>query len=102
MQTQQEQYSIRSKKELLNVMLQHPEEFNSGLCDWIHNLFMRDIIEIEEHTILLETIRNNRPILKRKYDYYWKSGDIKPRISWIKRQLFKIKIKEFFISIIKK
>ena len=80
----------RTIKELLQLMLKHQELFNSGLCYWVRDLFWDSKITEEERNILDMYIQKNRP--KNLYwliedPYYWKLGNIKPRIKWIKKHI---------------
>ena len=87
---------MRNIKELLQVMLDNKHNFHQGLCFWIIELrFASSVINTEEYKILSDYINNNRPhplsSLKafRSYGngYYWKKGDIKPRIKWIEKHI---------------
>jgi hypothetical protein len=85
----------RTVKELLRVMLKHQDLFDTGLCDWVYRLYSTHLITSKECNNLLRYIDNNEP-LKIKffplwYDrYYWKKGDIKPRIKWINKHRDKL------------
>ena len=89
---------MRSIKELLELMLQHKDLFDSGLCAWAASLYGKRIITKWEAEALFEYIRGNRPDYfswtnfvknhKRK-GYFFPSGKIKPRIYWIKRHIKK-------------
>lgn len=84
----------RSINELLKHMLEHQENFKSGLCRWIDNLYLRweDEIIFNERTKLEKYIEENRPkniYWLMKKDYYWKENDINPRIKWIKKHIKK-------------
>ena len=94
---------MRSIKELLEVMLDSKGLFGSGLCLWNIRLYTRDIISHDEHIVLKNYIHSNRPpfydnltifghTIRRddpKSYYYWKQGDIKPRIKWIQKHIAK-------------
>lgn len=94
---------MRSIKELLEVMLDNKDLFMSGLCMWSTSLYVRDIISYDEHIVLKNYIRSNRPpfydnftifchTIRRDnpaYHYYWKDGKIKPRIKWIQKHIAK-------------
>lgn len=80
----------RSINELLWLMLYHQEEFRSGLCEWVDEMYYH--ITFGESRKLEKYIKENRP--KNIYwlikdDYYWEFGDIKPRIKWIKKHIKK-------------
>lgn len=84
-------------------MLDNKDLFKSGLCQWTINLYLFDIITCDERIVLKNYIVSNRPpfysnftmfyhTIRRSdpaYHYYWKEGDIKPRIEWIKKHITK-------------
>jgi hypothetical protein len=88
----------RSIKELLQVMLDNQDLFDSGLCRW--NLLLRGSgnISIDEHIMLIDYIHDNRPSMwssvyafkNRNNAYYWEYGDIQPRITWIEKHIKKL------------
>jgi hypothetical protein len=88
---------MRTIKELLQLMLDNKHFFQAGLCNWAANLRYYDIINIEEHYIMHQYIRDNRPFLLSSIDafkhrnkaFYWEFGDIKPRIKWLKKHIAK-------------
>ena len=43
---------MRTIKELLQVMLDNPQHFDSGLCYWIGNCYLSGLINGKEHSIL--------------------------------------------------
>jgi hypothetical protein len=83
----------RTIKELLQLMLEHQELFRKGLCMWVGDLCWDKYITSKESDILDKYIQKNRP--KNFYwltgdEYYWKDGDIKPRIKWIKKHIARL------------
>lgn len=66
-----------------------------GLCKWVINMDMASLITIEEAILLNSYIHNNPPLIYKIYRrhgvYYWKPGDIQPRIAWIKKHIEKNK-----------
>jgi hypothetical protein len=83
---------MRTTKELLEIMLKNEGYFNCGLCDWVSRLFINNIISLDEKYKLKTYIRENKPFNWRtflKSAYYWKPGNIKPRIKWIKKHIKK-------------
>lgn len=89
---------MRSIKELLQLMLDNEHMFKTGLCMWAMDLDESNLITDDEYYLLGNYIRNNRPIIGwiRYYtlsvffrDYYWKYGNIKPRIKWLKKHIKK-------------
>ena len=88
---------MRSIKELLAVMLEHKSLFINGLCLWASDLNWRGIISHDEFRLLQQYIDNNRPskysslsaFNYRHSSFYWKCGDIIPRVKWINKHLQK-------------
>jgi hypothetical protein len=90
---------MRTIKQLLEVMLEHQELFESGLCAWSMYLYYTNIITVDERIILLEYIRKNKPSKYSSWSaykeqtnscrigYYWEHRDIKPRIKWVKQHI---------------
>lgn len=84
----------REISELLELMLDHQEYFNNGLCIWINNIQWHHYITWRESRKLRKYIKENRPkniYWLIRYGYYWKSGDINPRIKWINKHIKKLK-----------
>lgn len=79
-------------EELLQVLLDNIEYCDRGLCELSNYLHETEVIEIEEMTLLLEYIRDNRPSMFSSWstfscffsDFYWKMNDNKNRIKWLK------------------
>jgi len=85
----------RPIKELLEITIENLQYFQDGLCAWFNTLFLHGLIKGEEYTILTRYMDDNIPSVyssvdrfrHRKSDYWWKKGDIKPRIKWIKKHI---------------
>jgi hypothetical protein len=82
-------------KKLLQLMLDNQDLFTSGLCNWVTNLRMKNIICENEYNIILDYINKNAPFLHRlnifkTEPFYWKEGDIAPRIKWLKKHIAKL------------
>jgi hypothetical protein len=81
----------RSIKELLQLMLDNQHCFDEGLCKWASKLYPVGIITLAEFFILLNYIRANKPSMFSSFEgfkwrfrkYYWKPGNIVPRIKWL-------------------
>lgn len=90
----------RTIKELFEVMLENQNHFRCGICAWITDLRLFELINYEEGIILKEYIKNNRPSKFYSWEvfiqhitkntYYWKFGNLKPRVKWIKKQIKKL------------
>lgn len=80
---------MRTIKELLQVVLDNPEYFRSGLCNWIYDLKIDGFITHQEQHIL-EYYISQFPTDRFRTSgsmYYWESGLIKPRIEWLKEHI---------------
>ena len=86
---------MRTNKELLQVFLDNQNLFECGLCSWTGELFSKYLITKEEKSYLYNLIDDNRPFFIKFKDkligyincYYWKEGNIKPRIKRLKKYL---------------
>lgn len=86
---------MRNIKELLELMLKNEQGYFSGLCNWVSNLYLSKIINLEEKIRLINYINNNRPskwsslsaFKSRNTRFYWEYKNIKPRIKWIKKHI---------------
>lgn len=87
---------MRSVKELLQLMLQHKDLFETGLCYWAFELHSYGIITVKEFRSLDGYIKNNPPNYfswtnfvsdHKSGRYFFRSGKIKPRIYWIKTHI---------------
>jgi hypothetical protein len=87
---------MKTVKELLNMMLNNQHLFHNGLCGWALTLYHYDIISKEEHQLISKYILKNRPSIfsslycfkvQFRSGYFWKAGDIAPRIKWIKKHI---------------
>lgn len=92
---------MRTKQELLQVYLDNEKLFVTGLCYWTQGLHYRELITEEEASYINTLISKKKPIRTRlqerlhflpyKYRkntlYYWKIGEIEPRIKFLKRFL---------------
>jgi hypothetical protein len=92
---------MRTIKELLQLMLDHQEYFDTGLCLWTTRMYQNGLFTSEERNCVRDYIRNNRPTDKWTYDalfyqkkperstYYWTVFEIGPRKRWLKRHIRK-------------
>lgn len=76
----------RSIHELLKVMLTNKEYLVTGLCFLSERLYMYRVITGNEYVIVNSYLMNNPPI-EDKESYWWPPGEIKPRISWLKKHI---------------
>jgi len=89
----------RSIKELLEIALENEECFNNegGLCGWFSMLCRFQLIDYKEMIILINYAKANKPsiftsiyrFIHRNNGFWWKKGDITPRIKWIKKHIKK-------------
>lgn len=85
----------RTIKELLQLLLDNPKWFNTGLCGWVIYTFHNSDMTHHEKYMLLDYINDNRPSIWSSIDafkcrntnYYWKFGNITPRIKWLKKHI---------------
>lgn len=77
---------MRSLKELFELMLNHQNLFNTGICNWYYRLHSRELITWKEYWLIDDYIKNNF----RKDGYAFPKGEIEPRIKWIKKQIKKL------------
>jgi len=79
----------RSIKDLLQVMLDNQDLFETGLCLWNTRLWKEGLITTREYLLLHIYFRQNTPA--HYYDledcYWWDGGFIEPRIEWINEHL---------------
>lgn len=86
-------YKNKDIKTLLQLMLDNQGLFQSGLCSWASGL----PLSFNEWMDLKKYIRENRPSMFSSTDaflhctdcYYWKVGDIEPRLKWINKHIQK-------------
>lgn len=65
-------------------LLDNKRYFRTGLCDWVHYLYLKNIINYEEYDKIFSLMM--RQGIKLNF-YHWEPGRIKPRINWIKKQI---------------
>ena len=92
-----EEQKVRSIEELLIDMREHQELFRDGLCGWAIGMYGHSKITLEEYMILKKYIKANRPGLFESVKsfiayiqleaYYWKIGEIAPRIEWLEKHI---------------
>lgn len=89
---------MRTIKELLELMLENKHLFRIGLCGWALDMYFTkkstEKISYDEYCELLEYIEKNKPITLDSLTldtYWWKPGDINPRIKWIEKHIKKNK-----------
>lgn len=85
----------RSEKELIELMLENKDLFETGLCDWACGLYFcrkngNKLLSYKEYHILYNIITSNKPNLPIK-SFWWDKGDIKPRIEFLNNLLEKYK-----------
>lgn len=78
----------RTIKELLQLMLDNKQLFTCGLCGW--NASLRDTT-LDEFYLIKDYIYKNKPFTLHDFfvndKFYWKQGDIKPRIKWLEHHI---------------
>lgn len=89
---------MRTDKEILELMLEHKDLLQSGLCSFALKLNNIKYINLEELSLIMDYIKTNRPnkfssidaFLHRDSGYYWHRGRKSPRIKWIKQHIKKL------------
>jgi hypothetical protein len=89
----------RPIKELLEITLENEQCYNNeGLCTWFSMLCRFQLIDYREMIILINYAKANKPIIftiiytrfiHRNNGFWWKKGNITPRIKWIKKHIKK-------------
>ena len=79
---------------VFKILLDNPDLFESGLCGWLKELYLEDIIGLLEYNTTHEYLNNNLPkkyfkciYLTMLYVYSWEYGVITHRINWINEQI---------------
>ena len=86
---------MKTIKELLELMLENQQYFKKGLCVWVEKMYLEDIFTPFEYRKLQNYIDSNKPTFFESPfysfggfgSYYWKKGNIKPRLKWIKKYI---------------
>jgi hypothetical protein len=85
---------MRTIKELLELMLKNrTNRLRFGLCVVASDLYKMMVITKEEYLRLQKYIDENQPrnlynwFGLRYTQFYWKPGDRKPRIKWLKKHI---------------
>ena len=87
---------MRTIKELLQIVLDNKDYFESGLCSWVSDVYWSTkLFNKDEFFKLKIYIRENRPsmfssintFIHRNSSFYWNPTDINPRIKWLKKHI---------------
>lgn len=70
--------------EIIDIVLENQDLFETGLCRWISDLYLTDKLNWYEYLRLSDAIRCNKPGSSTKA-YWWKEGDIKPRLEFLEQ-----------------
>ena len=81
---------MRSEKELFELMLEHKDFFSTGICDWIFELWITDLITLEEYSLITYYLDTYQVLNLSDCLYWFPKGEIEPRIEWIKQQIEKL------------
>lgn len=91
---------MRTTKELLEVMLEvmleKPNLLNTGLCNLINALLDNDYLSLYEHEKISLFLEANLPRYRFNTVYCWPVGEKEPRIKWIKEQIEKLHLVQFW------
>lgn len=85
---------------LLEVLKENENAFTTGLCSWIFQLHYTKVISSADLELLMTYVINNGPISTHRLlcfvglrqesrNFYWKRGDIEPRLKWIDKHIKK-------------
>ena len=77
-------YIPLSIPELIDITLENQYLFQTGLCSWVAHLYVDNILTFNEYSRLLDCIRENGENKSRNV-FWWKEGDIHPRIEFLKQ-----------------
>ena len=89
---------MRTEKELLQVLLDNMDKFETGLCLLSGALQRGKIITMTEEFSIFRYIEGNAP--KMNYNkvilsvYKWPKGEKQPRIDWLNEQIQKLQQNE--------
>ena len=73
-----------SISEIIDIVLENQDLFETGLCKWMSNLYMTDKLTWWEYRRLYDVMLRNS--FKRQIGvYWWEEGDIQPRIEFLKQ-----------------
>lgn len=86
---------MRNLRQLLGVVLFHPEHFSYGICGWVERLYTYNVITYDERVELRCFLMRELP--KKKYPndlgdpylFSWPIRELEPRVQWINDQLKK-------------
>jgi len=82
---------MRTIKQLLQLMLDNKQMFQYGLCGLSWSILSNNLITREEYRLLTKYIHDNKPFTLHDFfvndNFYWKRGNIKPRIKWLKHHI---------------
>ncbi len=84
---------MRTEKELLQVLLDNMDKFETGLCLLVQDLYELKLININELKLINVRIRNIPDRYDKegnKYAYKWVVYQKQPRIDWLKEQINKL------------
>lgn len=70
--------------ELIDITLENQYLFQTGLCSWVYNLYVYNILTFNEYNKFIKCIRENGEDKSRNV-FWWKEGDIQPRIEFLEQ-----------------
>lgn len=88
---------MRSKKELLSIVLENTDKLESGLCGVLYRLYSEGVITFDEERALNKHIRRHGPKMnytgpEERLWYRWPYGEKEPRIEWLKAEIGKQRV----------
>jgi hypothetical protein len=79
---------MRTEKQLFQLMLEHQDLFFGGLCGWVDRMYYSSLINDKEYSLMAKYLNKNKPLDAKRF--WFPSGEIAPRIKWIKQQIEKL------------
>lgn len=89
---------MRTEKQLLELMLANIHLFSIGLCYHNDRLHCRGLITTDEHYLIYQYIKTNRPSKFSSWNafwncnnlFYWTPGDVEHRVKWLNKHIKKL------------
>lgn len=79
---------MRTKKELLQILLDNIGRLKTGLCLLASNLMQADVVTLEEWNVISNHISDYWFYANTKVGgYYWEKGNKEIRAEWLKEQI---------------
>ena len=70
--------------ELIDITIENQYLFEKGLCEWLEKLYCDDKLNYNEYSRLFDCILENNQDRCTNV-FWWREGDIKPRIEFLEQ-----------------